>query len=126
MAGRDASRLLAKGILEPESAEQALVPLTELEIKTLRDWGEFYKARHVLLGPLLPPPAERPELKEEAWRVVDGVEKPMEARAPSPLSASAAAVAVHGGDALPRQRERKSKTPLSEQESSSSYWPDSD
>lgn len=45
LAGRDASRLLAKGILEPESAEDAKVPLQPLELQTLRDWREHYETK---------------------------------------------------------------------------------
>lgn len=51
LAGRDASRLLAKGILEPESAEAAKVPLQPFELATLRDWREHYETKWAAAPP---------------------------------------------------------------------------
>mmetsp|Transcript_41982 Transcript_41982/g.89635 ORF Transcript_41982/g.89635 Transcript_41982/m.89635 type:complete len:203 (-) Transcript_41982:274-882(-) len=53
LAGRDASRMLAKGILEEESAEEAAVPLSAQEEETLRLWGEHYDFKYEYVGRLL-------------------------------------------------------------------------
>ena len=52
LAGRDASRLLAKGRLEPESAAEAAEPLRRDELETLREWRELFEFKYVRLGPL--------------------------------------------------------------------------
>ncbi|KAL1508555.1 hypothetical protein AB1Y20_004654 [Prymnesium parvum] len=53
LAGRDASRLLAKGLLEEEAPEAAAKPLTRHEVATLDDWVEHYRWKYPLLGPLV-------------------------------------------------------------------------
>ena len=45
LAGRDASRLLAKGILEAETEEQAAQPLQRYELATLSQWAEHYQTK---------------------------------------------------------------------------------
>ena len=77
LAGRDASRLLAKGILEDEDAEEAKRPLSSYEESQLREWHEHFQFKYVLLGALLPPAAEpgagapRPRVNEiDGWREV--------------------------------------------------------
>ena len=52
LAGRDSSRLLAKGRLEPESAAEAAEPLRRDELETLREWRELFEFKYVRLGPL--------------------------------------------------------------------------
>ena len=52
LAGRDSSRLLAKGRLEPASARSAAEPLRRLELETLREWRELFEFKYVRLGPL--------------------------------------------------------------------------
>lgn len=49
LAGKDATRLLAKGILE-ESVEEAKAPLTFAEELTLRDWREHFAMKYDTLG----------------------------------------------------------------------------
>ena len=52
LAGRDSSRLLAKGRLEPESAAELTEPLRRDELETLREWRELFEFKYVRLGPL--------------------------------------------------------------------------
>ena len=52
LAGRDSSRLLAKGRLDPESAAEAAEPLRRDELETLREWRELFEFKYVRLGPL--------------------------------------------------------------------------
>mmetsp|Transcript_72177 Transcript_72177/g.120195 ORF Transcript_72177/g.120195 Transcript_72177/m.120195 type:complete len:214 (+) Transcript_72177:173-814(+) len=51
LAGRDASRLLAKGVLE-ENPEEAEAPLTVSEQHVLADWRQHYLQKYVFLGAL--------------------------------------------------------------------------
>ena len=53
LTGHDASRLLAKGMLEPESAEQQAVPLRRFELEQLRDWKTHYEQKYVFIGQLV-------------------------------------------------------------------------
>lgn len=53
LAGRDASRLLAKGILVEESPDEALEPLSPDELESMRQWLELYEHKYEYLGPLL-------------------------------------------------------------------------
>jgi hypothetical protein len=53
LVGVDASRLLAKGILQPESEEEARQPLTRAEEQTLREWHEFYTFKYGRVGKLV-------------------------------------------------------------------------
>eukprot|EP00966_Prymnesium_polylepis_P034269 796179-Prymnesium_polylepis.1 len=53
LAGKDATRLLAKGILEPESADAAADPLTRSELDSLRDWEEHYEFKYERIGTLV-------------------------------------------------------------------------
>ena len=50
LAGRDASRMLARGTLVPEEASDKLKPLTHAERLTLRDWREHFAMRYETLG----------------------------------------------------------------------------
>ena len=50
LMGCDATRLLAKGILERESEEESRVPLTTEEHEQLRDWKQHYDIKY---GPAL-------------------------------------------------------------------------
>jgi predicted heme/steroid binding protein len=52
LQGCDASRALAKGLLEPESEEEASKPLTTAELNTLCEWREHYEFKYMRLGPL--------------------------------------------------------------------------
>jgi len=52
LSGKDASRLLAKGILRDESAAEAADPLAKHEEATLRDWHEYFSLKYPKLGPL--------------------------------------------------------------------------
>lgn len=53
LAGRDASRLLAKGILSEESKDEAAKPLYPDEEEAMRQWLEHYQHKYEYLGPLL-------------------------------------------------------------------------
>jgi predicted heme/steroid binding protein len=50
--GRDAARLLAKGILTAESAEEAAQPLTPAQLATLHEWQEHFHMKYLHLGRL--------------------------------------------------------------------------
>ena len=52
LTGRDATRMLAKGLLEPETAEEATVPLKSYELEQLAEWRSLYETKYVRLGPL--------------------------------------------------------------------------
>ena len=71
LAGRDASRLLAKGILEPESARDAKVPLQPFELSTLRGWCEHYETkcapRTTLPSQMSEPSAARTHANARCW-----------------------------------------------------------
>ena len=55
LMGCDATRLLAKGILEQESEAESKEPLTWDERDTLRDWKQHYDIKYgPALGPLEP------------------------------------------------------------------------
>ena len=97
LAGKDATRLLAKGILRAESEEEATKPLQDHELATLKEWVELYETkcaaaartrqrrsnriasilarvrRYVLLGPLLPPVRHDvvDERDADDWRIVE-------------------------------------------------------
>ena len=45
LAGKDATRLLAKGILRAESEEEATKPLQDHELATLKEWVELYETK---------------------------------------------------------------------------------
>ena len=53
LAGRDASRLLAKGILFEESEDEAIKPLSQDEEEAMCQWLEHYQHKYEYLGPLL-------------------------------------------------------------------------
>ena len=53
LTGADATRLLAKGLLEPESAEEAARPLLAHETQQLEDWRVHYATKYRKLGPLV-------------------------------------------------------------------------
>ena len=72
LAGRDASRWLAKGILEEEEAEEAKRPLSGFEESQLREWHEHFQFKYVLLGALLPAATEPGDVTAAGPRVVDG------------------------------------------------------
>ena len=46
LAGKDASRLLARGILCAESEEEATQPLHGYQLDTLKEWVELYEMKH--------------------------------------------------------------------------------
>lgn len=51
-AGRDATRLLAKGVLEPEPEEEQSKSLSFEERESLADWIAQYETRYVEVGKL--------------------------------------------------------------------------
>ena len=53
LVGSDATRLLAKGILEAESETEAHQPLSGAEVLTVQEWHAHYRARYPLLGRLV-------------------------------------------------------------------------
>ena len=69
LAACDASRLLAKGRLEPESEEEVRVPLTQAELETLRDWHAHYCDSYRKLAPLRTAPVS--SALHEVWRHVE-------------------------------------------------------
>ena len=52
LVGCDATRLLAKGLLQPEPPEEALMPLTQTEEHVLDEWRAHYAAKYRKLGTL--------------------------------------------------------------------------
>ena len=72
LVGADASRLLAKGLLSPETVEEAKQPLTALEQRTLSDWHEHYVYKYRKLGRLVNEEAHALQAPlEDGWRSVD-------------------------------------------------------
>ena len=69
LVGSDASRLLAKGILEPESAAEELRPLAPHELKDLRRWQEHYRQNYRRLGTL----ATETQVGSSAARTVESI-----------------------------------------------------
>ena len=53
LTGRDASRLLAKGLLDEESAEEAGRPLTSGELAELRSWQDHFGWKYARIGALV-------------------------------------------------------------------------
>ena len=104
LAGKDATRLLARGILCAESEEEAKQPLQGHQLTTLKEWVELYETkyaaaartrqhssnrissiharvrRYVLLGPLLPP-ARHVDDEGDQWRIVDTAAGPRTSQA---------------------------------------------
>lgn len=53
LTGRDSTRMLAKGILEPESSAEAAAPLKPHELQMLVDWRAHFERKYLRLGPLV-------------------------------------------------------------------------
>ena len=71
LVGGDASRLLAKSLLVPESIEEARQPLTALEQRTLSDWHDHYVFKYPKLGRLVDDDAHALQPpQEDGWRTV--------------------------------------------------------
>ena len=54
LTGRDATRMLAKGLLLPESDDEARLPLTPAHLNELRGWQEHFDMKYIRLGLLKP------------------------------------------------------------------------
>ena len=74
-AGCDATRLFAKGLLEPESEVERAKPLTFEERDSLADWIAQFEGRYVEAGKLkewdpvahgLPPEKDPPQTKKSS------------------------------------------------------------
>jgi len=70
MAGGDASRLLAKQRLEPESLAEAAVPLSLAERAVLQAWVLFLKRKYAVVGRLASPAEDAAMAAAEARREV--------------------------------------------------------
>lgn len=58
LTGIDATRLLAKGLLVPESVEDAAVPLRNFELEQLKDWNIHYNTKYRRIGSFIDESAE--------------------------------------------------------------------
>lgn len=101
LAGRDATRALAKMSLKPEDVGRNDIddllasPLAELHAKAVKEWAARFAEKYKVVGTLAPGPEGKPKAKAASWlrwagRVRKGLAQKAR-EAPRPADASAAA-----------------------------------